>query len=729
MIRAANASGDVLRKAGKSTAVLQAVVVLLLALLAWVYWDISTRYASLHDGIRENALWSVYQLDREARRFEMDLDRTLTTTNGRPALIQQLSLRFDILYSRMATLDQARFEQYFTVDKAIRADIAEIQQGVYGAVTLFDAINAGKLPSVPELRGLRAAMTKVTENAEHLLLYTNNALSTARADSRDGVNLLVRESMALIAMLVVCVVFLIYTLRRQLANVRAAGLSLEAMAEKINAAFQAAESGNRAKSQFMATMGHEIRTPLNAILGMVELLELMELPNQVRANVTTIRRSGEALLDIINEILDFSKIEHGKLELEYRVIDLASLIQATAEMMRGRATEGGNRLVVDMPSTLTAPVIRTDPTRLRQVILNLLSNAIKFTTNGTVTLVVREADTTSAPVLRILVQDTGIGIDEAGQTKLFQPFSQVDASITRKYGGTGLGLTICKEIVSVLGGRMGLESTVGKGSTFWLEIPIEIASSAGVPADTPLFDKPQPLSRFKVLVVEDNVVNQQVATQFLAYLGQEVTLAEHGGIAVEKANKEQFDLILMDMQMPIMDGIEATRLIKAGSGPSAMTPIVAMTANASEQDRQRCLDAGMCGFQLKPISIQQLRGLIADLPVPTRPANEVVDFQSWVFEQRAAELSEILGNEQFEELLQSFFDDAAGLLVDLHAALKTNDQAGVDRSLHTLKGSAANMGLESIAARAQAMRITLPTADEVTIFASDIDATRRQLSS
>ena len=209
--------------------------VVLLALLAWVYWDISSRYASLHDGIRENALWSVYQLDREARRFQEDLERMLVTADATPEAFKQLSLRFDILYSRMATLDQARFEMYFAVDKAVRAYLAEIQRGVYGNAGLFDAINAHQLPTALQLQELRDGMHRVTGNSEQLLVYTNNALSIARADSRDAVTWLVRESMALIGLLVVCVVFLIYTLRRQLHNVRAAGLSLEAMAEKINA--------------------------------------------------------------------------------------------------------------------------------------------------------------------------------------------------------------------------------------------------------------------------------------------------------------------------------------------------------------------------------------------------------------------------------------------------------------------------------------------------------------
>ena len=275
-----------------------------------------------------------------------------------------------------------------------------------------------------------------------------------------------------------------------------------------------------------------------------------------------------------------------------------------------------------------------------------------------------------------------------------------------------------------MGGTMGVESKPGEGSTFWLEIPIEAADSAEGATVTPLFRSRQPLPRFNVLVVEDNSVNQQVASQFLAHLGQSVTIAEHGGIAVETAARERFDLILMDMQMPVMDGIEATRLIRGGEGASAATPIVAMTANASEQDRQQCLDAGMCAFQLKPITIKQLYDLIAGLPAPARPAANVVDLQTHVFEQRANELREILGDEAFNELLQSFFDDTRSLLDDLRQAFQDDDRSQVDRALHTLKGSAANMGLDSIAARAQALRGVNTTEADIVAFAQDIDATR-----
>lgn len=726
MIRATHASGDVIRKAGKSTVVLQVFAVALLILLAWVYSNISTRYSELHDGIRENALWSVYQLDREAARFREELGRIILSADTSAEALKRISLRYDILYSRMATLDQTRFEQYFATDKTVRAYLQTIKGGIYSNAPLFDAVATGKPPTDKQLNTLQTDVSDVARNTEQLLNYSNNALSIARAESRDILSALARESMALIGLITACVVFLIYTLRRQLRNVRAAGLSLEAMAERFNTSFQAADAGNRAKSQFMATIGHEIRTPLNAILGMVELLELTVLPDHVRPNIKTIQRSGEALLDIINEILDFSKIEHGKLELEYRPVNLTRLIENAAEMMRGRAADGGNALFVDIPVALTAPNIRTDPTRLRQVVLNLLGNAIKFTAHGAVTLVVQQVGTPSALRLRIEVRDTGIGIDATGMQRLFQPFSQVDASISRKYGGTGLGLTICKEIITAMGGEIGVKSVPGEGSTFWLEVPVEAVATAEQFTPETKDAAPKPLPRLDILVVEDNAVNQQVALQFLRHLGQTATLAENGAVAVHEASKRRFDLILMDMQMPIMDGIEATRHIKSGGGPCSQSPIIAMTANASEHDREACLKAGMVGFQLKPIALHQLHALIAGFQ-PVTPLPDTRLSQAHIA-TRSAELIAVLGEQVFEGLLQTFFDDAVDLLTEMKTAMQDGNRLQIDICLHTLKGAAANLGLDAIADRSQSLRGATPDLAAVKALSDVIDVSRHKFS-
>nr|WP_281413850.1 ATP-binding protein [Rhizobium rhizoryzae] len=501
------------------------------------------------------------------------------------------------------------------------------------------------------------------------------------------------------------------------------------MAHELTVSYQAAEAGNRAKSQFMATMGHEIRTPLNAILGMVELLELNKLPEDALSRVRAIRRSGEALLDIINEILDYAKIEHGKLELEERPVDLVTLAENSAEMMRGRATEAGTRISVDLPHRWHARHVLADPTRLRQVMLNLMSNAVKFTSEGTVTLRMRQQVRQSGVWLRVEVQDTGIGIGEEGRKKLFRPFSQVDASISRRYGGTGLGLTICKEIIDRFGGRIGVDSAPGFGSTFWFEVPVQATEAPATEQDveTPnVFARIAPL---RILLAEDNKINQQVILGYLGHLGQAAAVAENGQVALELASRQDFDLVLMDMQMPIMDGIEATRRLREPESRNRNVPIIALTANASEEDRRLCRDAGMTGFQAKPISLAALHALLQDvIPMsstePERPAVDTIsDNHSQeprsgiaAVADRRKEIEDILGADAFEELMAAFFDDAVDLLNSLNVSMQDGRKENFDTLLHNLKGAAANIGLEEIAMQAQTLRkreLTLSDIDEL----------------
>ena len=715
------AAHAIIRKAGNATAVLQFFAVGLVVVLGTIYYDISNRYTTMQSGIRENAMWSVYQLDREARNLANDLTVMLATENLDMATQKALSIRYDILYSRMDMLTKAKFEQNFAVDATVAEQLQAAQDSVFGNVGIFDDIAGGVAASPASLRIASASFKDLIRITERLVTYTNSTLSTDRAEQREAVAALEMKSLILIGFLGLIVGAIILTLRRQLRDVRAAGLRFEHMAESLKCAYKAAEAGNRARSQFMATMSHEIRTPLNAILGTVELMQLSLRDAEVSRNLDTIQKSGEALLDIINEILDFSKIEHGKLEIEMRDVDLRATAEAALEMIRGRAVDSGNTIVLDMTAELAVPYIRTDVTRLRQVILNLMSNAVKFTRSGTVTLAVRQAVTSEGITLRVEVRDTGIGIDEAGKEKLFLPFSQVDASITRKYGGTGLGLTICKEIVERLGGTIGVESRPGSGSTFWFEVPVERGRRPPGPS-VAASSAADPLPRLKILLVEDNAVNLHVATRFLAHLGQDVETAENGALAVEKCEGTAFDLILMDMQMPVMDGIEATIQIRRGSGKSCRSPIVAMTANASDDDTVQCIKAGMDGFQSKPVNIEKLRRVIlgaassgaVDIAPDVLMATDDHDRRNEGvssaeidladFYSRRAELVDVLGEDDFQELLASFFDDARAALSALAASLARGDGADIDRLLHIVKGAAGNVGLGPVADLAQQLR-------------------------
>lgn len=382
---------------------------------------------------------------------------------------------------------------------------------------------------------------------------------------------------------------------------------LEKRTRMARAARAEAETASRAKTEFLATMSHEIRTPLNSIIGFSQLLERRrDLPPKAREQIHLIERAGGSLLTVVNDILDFSRVEAGKLEIDPRPAKLAKLIEDSLAIVQGAAEQKGLTLRFETEG-LADGLHVFDDNRLRQVLLNFLNNAIKFTDQGGVTVRLHVTPRGNGDRIRIAVTDTGVGIAADAADRLFQRFSQADSSISRSHGGTGLGLAICRGLVELMGGRVGVESIPGKGSTFWLDVTFERAETQSVEAEQ---DSETEALQVRVLLVDDNAANRELGATVLKLLGCTVDVANDGEEAIMAAGRAWYDVILMDVHMPGIDGLTATRAIRMLEGEAGRTPVIAMSADVLPEQLKRCRAAGMVDSVAKPIDVQALQACL-----------------------------------------------------------------------------------------------------------------------
>lgn len=496
----------------------------------------------------------------------------------------------------------------------------------------------------------------------------------------------------------------------------------EQAAHELEVARDAAEAAARARSEFLAVMSHEIRTPLNGVIGIAGLLQETELQGAQLDYVRLIRESGDHLLQLINDILDVARLEASRVELDKVPFDPRALVQGAVDLFRPQASMKGLQLSASIDDDVTG-LAAGDPGRLRQVLINLVGNAIKFTDHGSVRLGLRTEPAEGGRIrLSFSVTDTGIGIAPEAVERMFEEFAQMDSSISRRYGGSGLGLTICRRLVQLMGGHITVETQPSVGSSFRFSIPVDpvIAVRAQeTGAENALEHRPGASPSLRVLLAEDNTTNQLVALRILEQLGHRADAVANGAEAIAAFNAGHYDLILMDVMMPEMDGLTATRRIRAVESEGCHIAVVGLTAGARPEDLAECLNAGMDAVATKPITKRRLQTAIAEGLSARRQPSVSVNLP--VSGARILELREELGEGHLAEIFQLFAQSTREHISNLRQVAADCDYIRLAREVHAIAGAAGNVGATALAERAARLEHAAASLTEAQILA-EIDA-------
>ncbi|MDZ7893104.1 MAG: ATP-binding protein [Rhodoferax sp.] len=560
----------------------------------------------------------VFQFEREFLRFRQALEATVVRPDAPD--VDNLTLRYDLFLSRLTLLRENPTTELITQRPEYQTAMPHLDELIAQA----DQVMAANPLNKKDLATLLVAFNAIGVDVQALSFAANSEVA-ALLESQDKTmlqqnNEIIRLTLAQLIFLLLAAGALAWRQRRQEQERQA----LEDLTHELREAHFRAEAANRGKSQFLANMSHELRTPFNGMLGMMSLLESTPLTPVQVDYIKTAKGSANHLLTLLNDILDVSALEAGKMTVNPEPVHLTALLSEVNALMNPLAVEKQLKFSIVVQADLP-PWVLADATRLKQILFNLVSNALKFTEHGSVTLtIVPRPRTDGNTGLAFLVEDTGIGMDDHVLSRLFQRFYQVDGGLARKFAGTGLGLEISQTLARMMGGAIEVESTPGKGSVFTLHLPFTtcpappqasptlaiqalVKPAAPPGAANPAPDGAAPLDALRVLVAEDHPVNRKFVGILLDKMGCKTTFCENGQIAVEAAQREVFDLVLMDVHMPVMDGLTATRIIRAMPGAMGQVPIIVLTADVMNDAKEQAMAAGVNDFVTKPVQIGQLQ--------------------------------------------------------------------------------------------------------------------------